>query len=328
MSLRFSPSLFLIALALVAADFRATPSFADYTLYTIPGTEAGMIIAGTATYNPGGTVTHRHPRGTLYFSAHDIRVVKSPAPEAIYTRKLREVTQANNVDAMLDLAKWALRNGMLEQSKSLLGAAWKVNAIHPKLKKLAGLMFYINKPVAKSESAERHIREFVGGREMTLTPSKHFILLHNGDKTKDPVTGKTRAAMRIELLETVYETYFLTFAFEGLLLRPPTEPMEVVLFGQHADFLQLESKIGDFVRQAAGFYMPTENIAIFYDTGTSTAFRALNSLTKQLGQVKDEIKRNRIAGGGEVIRLANTLELLIDITREGEDVATVSRLSS
>lgn len=66
LALRFSPPLLFFAFALGTAGFSSTSSFADYTLYTISGTDAAMIIAGTANYNAGGTVTHRQSFDTAF----------------------------------------------------------------------------------------------------------------------------------------------------------------------------------------------------------------------------------------------------------------------
>ena len=299
---------------------------ADYAIYTIPGTEIQIPIAGETHYNSGGTVTHRHPRGTLFFSARDIRVIKVPTPEMIYARKFRKVVDSDDVDGMIELAAWTVRNGMLTRCKSLLSAAWKINPEHPRLKKLAAMVQYINRPVAKSASTESHLTDYVKGKDMMISSSKHFILLHNRDIAKDPVTKKSRADMRLELLEQVYETFFLTFAFNGVYLRPPVEPMEVVLFTQHADFLSFASHAtgSRSVAQMAGFYMPENNVAIFYDNATDKRREGLIELVNAMRKTKEEVKRTRVAGAGEVIRLMNALELLIDIEREAADVATVS----
>jgi len=316
--------LFLVG-AVGLAVMGSSSALADYSIYTLPGTNLEVTLAGEAKFNPGGTVTHRHPRGTLYFSARDIRVIKSPTPEAIYARRSTTVVKSGDVDQIIELAKWTVRNGMIPQCKTLLGAAWKINPEHATLKKLAGMAYYINKPVERSESAERHLREYASGRDMAISHSKHFILLHNNDQIKDTVTGKTRADMRLELMETVYETYFLTFAFNGKFMRPPTEPLEVVLFSTQADFMHFaQATIGGSAKQLAGFYSPKDNVSVFFDNGTGAHFQQLNRLAVQLQNVKDDLKKARVPGGGEVIRLASTIQLLVDITRESEDVATVS----
>ncbi len=320
-------ALFLIFLLLVFTTFFAfatQTAIADYTLYRLPGTELQLLLEGSVTHHAGGTATHRHPRGSLHFSARDIQVLKSPSAQTIYSRRLREVRKSNDVDEVLELSKWCLQNGMLEQSKSLLSVAWKIDSTHEQLRKLAGLMRYINASVPIDPAVEEHARDFVGGRAMEVTRSKHFLLLHDAEQKEDEVTGKTRAEMRLNLLETVYESYFLTFAFRGVFLRPPNKRLEVVLFSRHGDFLQMERRLGGSLKQTAGFYLPDENISMFYDSGTSEHFKVLMELDKQLVQAREIAKKNRMAGAGDLIRFAKTIELLIDITRESEDVSTVS----
>ncbi len=304
--------------------FLVSSARADYTIYTLPKTSLSLLVEGNVTYNPGGTISVRHPRGSLYFNAADVKVMKVPTRESVYGRKLAEATGKNSVDALLEVSKWALHNGMLKESKSLLSQAWKVDPNHAQLRKLAGLMQYLNRSVPDNSEIESKARELCGGKTMEKTRSKHFLLLHDKVTEKDETTRKTRTEMRLELLETVYESYFLTFAFEGLFLKPPSDPMPVVLFSNHADFMQLERRLEMQLRQVAGFYLPKENISIFYDSGTTPEFKQLERLNQELTVIKNEMKRTRVQGGGEIIRLANTIELLVDIQRESEDIQTVS----
>ncbi|MCM2370990.1 DUF1570 domain-containing protein [Aporhodopirellula aestuarii] len=312
-----------IAITLVAA-FDAPIANADYTLYQLPGSDLQLLLEGSVTYHAGGMATHKHPRGSLHFNARDIQVLKSPSAASIYSKRLRDVRNSDDVEEALKLAQWCLKNGMLEQAKSMLSVAWKIDSSHERLRKLAGLMRYINASVPTDQQVEAHARDFVGGRAMEVTRSKHFLLLHDADQTKDEVTGKTRAEMRLNLLETVYESYFLTFAFRGVFLRPPSKRLEVVLFSRHGDFLQMERRLGGSLKQTAGFYLPDENISMFYDSGTSEHFRVLMDIDKQLVEAREMAKKTRMAGAGDLIRFAKTIELLIDITRESEDVSTVS----
>jgi hypothetical protein len=310
--------LFLVVVLLPAA-LRA-----DYAICTVPGTDFQILIESKVTFNPGGTVTLRHPRGTLYFSSRDVKVLRTPTRESVFGRKSRGILAAKDVDQNIELAKWALHHGMLSECKSLLSSAWKIDAEHPKIKKLATMMQYLNRSAPANPSIEQHARDFVGGARMKVSRSKHFMLLHDGVEAKDPVTKKTRAEMRLELLEKVYESYFLAFALEGFYLRPPRDLMEVVLFSQHKDFMMMERRLEMGLRQVAGFYLPKDNIAMFYDMGASEQFKQLMELAADMNRQKEAAKRARSRDSGEIIRYANTISLLVDIQRESEDVATVS----
>lgn len=313
-----------VAAAVLLLGGLSSQANADYTVYTLPGTPLKVLLEGTVKIHPGGNATHRHPRGSLHFNARDIQIIKSPTPQAIFAKRLRDVQQSQDVEQAIKLAQWALRNGMLADSKKTLGAAWKMDSSHPRLRKIAGLMRYLGSPAKSDPAIEAHARDYVGGKEMIATRSKHFLLLHNPDDQKDPVTRQTRAEMRLNLLETVYESYFLTFAFRGVFLRPPPHRLEVVLFSQHGDFLAMQRRVGYSLGQMAGFYLPKENISMFYDAGTSEHFRVLMELDRRLVSLREQAKRTGAANAGELIRFAKTIELLIDIERESEDVSTVS----
>ena len=309
-------SAFFIA-SLFAGDCRA-----DFALYRLPNSNLLIPLEGKATFNTGGTITLKHPRGVLYFSRDNLKVIRTQSRHALFGQFAGKAS--DDVDAKIELAKRALKLGLLKECKSLLSAAWKMDPSNQKIGKLAGLMGYINRSVPANPSAEREARDWVAGSRLKTMRSKHFLLLHDTDEEKDPVTKKSRAEMRLELLETVYESYFLAFALRGFYLRPPKEPMIVVLYSEHKDFMLLERRLGGSLRQTAGFYHPEENIAIFYDSGTTDMFKMLIRLTDELDRAKELARRNRASNARDVIRFANTVSLLVDIQRETEDVTVVS----
>ena len=312
----------LAVMAMVA--LLTPPAAADYAIYTLPGGEYQLMLEGKVTYNPGGTATLRHPRGTLHFSAGDLHVIRAPTPATLFGSKYRTVRRDGNIEEYLKLAQWSLHNGLLDKCKRLLGEAWKIDSSHVRLRKMAGLMRYLNASVPDSQKIRDHLEKTVGGRGLTMTRSRHFLLLHEPNQSVDPQTRKTRAQMRLDLLETVYESYFLTFAFRGKYIRPPNYLLEVVLFDDHNDFLQLERLMDVPVKQLAGFYSPDDNVSVFYDSGNSPQFKALRQIRDDMATLQTAAKANRTAASGQIIRMAKSIDLLIDITRESEDVAVVS----
>ena len=298
-------------------------ALADYAIYRLPGTTLEVPLEGKATFNAGGTITLRHPRGTLYFSRDQLKVTRTATRQAVLGQFKAKASQ--DAAGKIASAKQALKLGLLTECKSLLSAAWKLEPKNPKIAKLATLMMYINRPVPNNPAEEQKAREWVHATdEMVSSRSKHFLLIHDTPKDKDPITKKTRAEMRLELLETVYESYFLSFALNGFYMRPPKDPLIVFLYNDHKKYLLLERQIGEFVKQAAGFFSPISNVAVFYDSGTTDSFRALSSLTDQLNLAKEKARRERSPNAKDVIRFANTVTLLVDIQRETEDVAVVS----
>lgn len=297
---------------------------ADYAIYRIPGTDEVLVLEGAVNYNPGGTVTLRHPRGTLYFNARDLKVLETPTRESVYKKVSRELLQEETVDNYLELAKWALQHGMLKECKSLLGDAWKLDSSDTRIRKLAALMAQMNRPVPSDPDSEAAVRNLIGGSRMQVSRSRHFALFHNHYEEKDAATKMTRAEMRLELLEKVYESFFLTFALRGFYLKPPQEPLNSVLFKEHKDFLLMERRLQMDLKQLAGFYIREENISFFFDSGTSEMYARLVQMTEELEKQKELAKRTRSRNASAVIRTANSVALLVEIQHEGEDVGTVS----
>lgn len=316
MHLRFLFGLLLFVLAV--------PASADYLLYRIPDTNLEMVLTGPVKVNQGGTITYRCARGELHFKSGDVTIIPSPSTTSIFSRRLRKAQQQNNVDEMLEVARWGLHNGLLAECKRVLSAAWKIDPSHSKLNKLAWMIKYLNKPTTNDAQIAANMQTFLKGKSMQPMRSKHFLLMHDISNARDPVTDKSRAEMRLELLEKVYESFFLKFAFDGKYLKPPTEPLQVVLFGEHGDYLNFVSRLGPELKQTAGFYSPKENLSVFYDSATTDTFQALSQLSSAFAKIRADIKRQRIRTAGDFIRFANTIDLLIDIARENEDISTVS----
>ena len=315
----------LIASCLVggfAGDARA-----DYAYYNLPGTNLVVPLNGSVRYLAGGMATVKHPRGSLHFRATDLQVVKSPTAKQLYVKRALAAKRSGSVDEMIDAARWALHHGLLSRCKKMLGHAWRTDPSDERLKRLAGVIRFCNAAVPDDSTVVATVESEIGGG-MDTTRSRHFILFHDENGAVDEVSGRSRAELRLDLLEKVYESFFLTFAFEGVALRPPTKPLPVVLFDRHADFLMMERRQGRSLAQVAGFYDPESHVAYFYDHGSGETFQALMKLRDGLTEARQGIARmargGGVAGSGDVIRTLKTIELLIDIERESEDVRTVS----
>jgi hypothetical protein len=314
----------LLLLAGALSFLSAGTAKADAVFYTVPQTDLTFLLMGKATVNPGGTVTFRHPRGTLYFGARDCRIVKTKTKQRLYLADKLKAKKAGTTDAHLDHALWCVEGGMLEQADQALSAAWKADPQDERVKLMIQLVKYRRGSVPISPSVEKEMREFVKNDDMEFTRSRHFLLMHDTPDVKDPKYGKSVAEHRLDLLEQVYDSFYMKYALEGYPLRVPREPMRVVLFDQHADYLNFVKRLSPALKMTAGFYSPEENIAIFYRQKTDEAFQGAAQLVKVLQDLREAMRRTRIAGGGEVIRLAKTLELLIDIDGENQEIEVVT----
>ncbi len=257
-------------------------------------------------------------------SAQDCRIIKTQSKEKLYAARKSAAERAGTADAHLDLALWCVENGMLKKADAALGAAWKVDPNHKRVQLMVKLAKYRRGSVPISPSVGEEMRKFVKNDDMKFTRSRHFLLMHDTSDEKDPEYGKSVAQHRLDLLEKVYDSLYMKYALEGYPLRVPRDPMRVVLFDKHADYLNFVKLLSPALKMTSGFYSPKENIAIFYRQKTDEAFEGANQLVKVLQDLRATMKRTRMAGGGEIIRFAKTLELLIDIDGENQEIEVVT----
>src|SRR5262249_45420844 len=178
-------------------------------------------------------------------------------------------------------------------------------------------------PISDSSRQEAELRKHVGLPEMKVKLSKHFILLHD---TPDTATrGKlTRADERLQLLETVYECFLLRFYAYGVALEIPKERLKVVLFNEEAQFKLFAEKMSPGLSSASGFWEGESNTSVFFDHGSNQEMKVLKQVSELLQRQKTEAVRTRAANAADVVRLADTISLLIEVEREDCDIEVVS----
>lgn len=309
----------LIVLVLLAS----VPVRADIVLYPIPNTPIALVVQGEVTVHPGRTVTMRHSRfGSLYFDLTNIRYYRVPTTEAIATRKLSEAERSGNAGLCLNAARWALHNGQLAIFYKAAAAAWRINPEDPTVVRLIAMKKQIDTPIPVSTELEKEIRDYIkNDKGMEFVRSKHFLLLHNTSSEKSPYTKKTRVEERIELLETVYESFLMKFCLEGYSLQVPKQRLKVVLFADRSDFLASGEEHIDI---AAGFYTEKTNTSVFYDQGTNDLHKALEALSNVLQERKELAIKHRTPNAKDTVRMANTLRVLTLVARENADIEVVS----
>jgi hypothetical protein len=152
--------------------------------------------------------------------------------------------------------------------------------------------------------------------------SDHYVLLHDTGNAKVGRRRQARYETRLELLEQVYESYFMKFALDGVLLDPPKTHLKVVLFGQEKDYLRYSTQIDKNLASALGYWSPKTNVAVFFDQGTTARMKVLEQRSKELNKQKMRARGTPLSK--EAAHLANTIDLLLKITREEDDIEVVS----
>ncbi|MEZ6112582.1 MAG: hypothetical protein R3C99_16450 [Pirellulaceae bacterium] len=81
----------LVASVLLLLGLECHECVADVILYRIPRTRLQITLQGTATVNPGGTVTVTHPQfGSLYCRLEDTEIFRVPTTAQQFAIRLRK----------------------------------------------------------------------------------------------------------------------------------------------------------------------------------------------------------------------------------------------
>jgi hypothetical protein len=323
MMLRLAFRLSAVAAAALLITACGRPASADVLFYELPGTNLQIVLQGTAGINPGGgAITFQHAKfGKIYFSTGDSRIQKVPTLHSQFSRVLGR--SGKDADKCMEAAYWALRRGMLPQFYEAVERALAANPQHPRAVLIKKLKAQMDTPIGDSSAQVEEMRKLVKRRDMKVQQSKHFILMH--DTPDKPVSGKkTRADERLELLETVYESFLLRFYAYGVELEIPRERLKVLLFNEHSQYRIFADRLSPSLSSASGFWSSGNNTAVFFDHGTNEEFKQLKEIADSLQKTKAELLRDRGPATAEIRRLADTLSLLVEIEREDSDIEVVS----
>jgi uncharacterized protein DUF1570 len=296
---------------------------ADVVFYRLP-TRGGdvVILEGAATVNPGGSVTFSHPRyGKVHFDLESVDIRKAPTLETQFVRQMGRA--GKDAEKRMQVAQWALRSGLLRQFYSAIDKVLEIDPQHPRAKLVKQLKAKIDAPLGDSSKQTADMRALVGRDDMKIKESNHFVLMHDTPDT--PTQGKlTRADERVRLLETVYECFLLRFYAYGVELEIPKEKLKVVLFNEYKEFRLFADRLSPQLASASGFWDGERNTSVFFDHGTNDRFKALKTMSDDLQQKKKDAVRQRDVTAASTVRLADTIQMLIEIEREDSDIEVVS----
>ena len=313
----------IAAICFLLGMLRVESLTADFILYRLPGTSLVTIFEGKTKVHPGRIVEYTHPAfGSIAINSDDALVVKAPSRQEEFRKLFQQATRTKNIEDYLEAARQALKRGLLKEFYECCSAAYKIDPKNLTLLRLIEARKLVKQPLGDSSEVVKNLREATALPTLKVEVSAHYVLLHDTGDAKVGRKRQTRAETRIELLETVYEAYFMKFAMDGVVLEPPKQHMMILLFGEEKTFLRYATLLSPELKMAAGFWSPKDNIGVFYDQGTSRMMKVLTEIAKDMQ--KDKQKYRGTAVSKDFAQLANSLDLLIKVAKEEADIEVVS----
>lgn len=230
-------------------------------------------------------------------------------------QKLLNDAQKGGLDKRLELATWAIKGGMVQEFYNAIDLVLQADPDNAQAKQILELRAKIDQPIADSSKEEKYLADTLPPG-MKFKNSAHYVVGYD--------TPDSKAQERLELLERVYETFLMYFAFKGRVLEPPPQRMMVALFNDHKQYLDFSTRLDPDLKSAAGYWSPESNIAVFFAQGTYPALKKLKDLSDTLEKDKKEAERMGIRDRADLVRTADTIKLLILVTIENEDLEVVT----
>ncbi len=241
-----------------------------------------------------------------------------------FERRLGKASMAGDAEGTFQAAVWALKHGMIDKYYKAVEATLAIDSNHAESKRALDLKAKMAQPLTDPPNLEKDLRALGPRKEMQVARSAHFILLYDTPAKAPEGRKKPRHEERLALLEQVYESFLLMFFSRGVELEVPKERMKVILFDQHSDYLTFSKSLSPTLTSAAGFFIPSKNISVFFDHSTNEQFKQLRTISERFLAQGKEAQRVRSPAARDLNRLGNALDVLFRMSQENEDISTVS----
>jgi hypothetical protein len=213
----------------------------------------------------GKTVRLDTTDGPRSFPIEDfLAIIPGHDPEAGWPEQREAASKAGTVEARFAASWWALENGLTHQAIAMLKESRPTAPGHgPTLRCLASLEAL--SPPCPDPDLES-LRDRLRPARFRETRGDHVLLLHQATESE--------ARERLDVLERVVATFYLTLAAQGIELPPPRRRLISVWFADRRDYVQFlrHAEAEPFV-DTQGYYHPTMHVVFAFDTRSTEAQR-------------------------------------------------------
>jgi hypothetical protein len=241
-------------------------------------------------------------------------MVLVPSRKNLYARQLADA-QKKGVEERLKLAEWTIKHGLVQEFYNAIDLVLESDPNNDKAREITALRQRLAADMPDYSVQQKYLEEDLP-TGFKFKKSAHYILAYD--------TPENKAQERLDLLERVYDTFFMFFAMKGRILERPSEPLMVVLFNEHKAYEDYSVRLNPDLRSALGYWSPERNVAVFFAQATSPRFTRLRELWEKIEKDRKEAERQRDRNRGDLVRLADTVKLLMLIRAENEDVEVVT----
>jgi hypothetical protein len=288
----------------------------------------------------GEVVRVESPDGTIEFHRSDFRKVVPGHWPAREWADRRKAAVAGGVAARYAAAWWALENGLTPEAEAVLRAIHEEDAGHQPTARMVAVLDRLDRPCA--DPGYGRFRDALG-QSFEVARGPHVLLLHQH--------GQSDVSERLDLLERVCRTFYLSMAARGIELAIAPTRLPAAWFADQRDYQEfLRSNHAGAFLSTRGYFHPTFQAVVAFDARSAKDQRdardALAGRRRELDQLEAALDRLpprgrvRITIAGEPARALNRAEardalgrlrrdasrrqLLLDLDRRAIDQGTAA----
>jgi hypothetical protein len=264
-----------------------------------------------------------HPLRDVYKGKQVVRLT----PPQIYDGRYQKIifNKAEPAASFLDLAQWALTNGLEAKVPELMKQVADRNAASadPTVTKILEAYNKVNQQMDQALSRDELFYD-AGSLKLNPAKSEHYSLWY------DAPTGAPEIDSRLKKLEQNYRSFFWWFALRGQALPVPDKRLVALQIDRPDRFQEYQQAFGA-EPATDSFYMQRQNLVVFsslpLDQPYELASRQFRELTNMGWDLRRLLDIRKAPGGKTVddIARAQTLALIQKKLHEESEIASVSQ---
>jgi len=186
-----------------------------------------------------------------------------------------------NPNNYLDLAKWALSNGKVDEFPKIMDELAKVdpdNTIVATFKKVKAEM---DRKITKDDAAAYYWQNKLGNYKLKVDSEyPHYVLLHSPSTSGS--ADSPDVASRMKRLEENYRAFYYWFVLKGKVQSVPDYRLVAILVNKPEEYQENHKSFDNIPTADDGFYARRENLAFFSATPLDEGYEALDKSMSNL----------------------------------------------
>ena len=210
-----------------------------------------------------GKITRRNGKleiayrgGTIEVYASEVdRIETKPLPEEIFASRLRDVL--GDADGCVELAEWAIKEGLKREYVQALRTAILADSRHSKARRLLRKYKLHYAELPRNEKAVQKMLLDMG-YDFQVLRTEHFRICYNSTDIFADITA--------ERLEKVYREFMYFFEDRNFEPAPLSDRLEVVLFDSPTEYQRFARTDSQEMAHSSGFYSSRKGRSYFFDS--------------------------------------------------------------